>query len=63
MAGGTKCYKVKMINGQLHREVVSWSPKHADSVDTAVAKLTAKPPAPAIVRFHDIAEVERQVTQ
>jgi len=63
MAGGTKCYKVTMVAGKPHREVVSYSPKHADSADVAVAKLTSKPPVPAIVRFHEILEVEEWVSQ
>lgn len=62
MAGGTKCYKVtRLADGTLHREVVSYSPKHADPADVAVAKLTSTPPAPAIVRFHEIMEVEERV--
>ncbi len=64
MAGGTKCYRVtKLQDGTLHREVVSYSPKHADSADVAVTKLTNKPPVPAIVRFHEILEVEKRVSQ
>ena len=61
MAGGTKCYKVTMVDGKPKREVVSYSPKHADSLATAVTKLTSTPPAPAIVRFHEIMEVEERV--
>ena len=63
MAGGTKCYKVTMIAGQPHREIVSYSPKHADPADVAVAKLTSNPPVPAIVRFHEIMEVEERLSQ
>lgn len=63
MAGGTKCYKVTMIDGKPVREVVSYSPKHADSLATAVTKLTSKPPLQAIVRFHEILEVEERVSQ
>ena len=62
MAGGTKCYKVTMVDGKPVREVVSYSPKHADPADVAVGKLTGKPPVPAIVRFHEIGTVEQQVT-
>ena len=42
------------------REVVSFSPKHADSVQQALAKLTATPPQVARVRFGDIAAVEQE---
>ncbi|MFN8470312.1 MAG: hypothetical protein U0X20_32455 [Caldilineaceae bacterium] len=62
MAGGTKCYKITMVDGKPVREVVSYSPKHADPADVAVAKLTSNPPKSAIVRFHEIREVEQQVT-
>lgn len=63
MAGGTKCYKVTMVDGKPVREVVSYSPKHADSADVAVSKLTSKPPKAAIVRFHEIMAVEERVSQ
>ena len=63
MAGGTKCYRVTMVDGKPVREVVSYSPKHADPADAAVAKLTSKPPVPATVRFHEILEVEKRVSQ
>ena len=51
-----------MVDGKPVREVVSYSPKHADPADVAVGKLTGKPPVPAIVRFHEIGTVEQQVT-
>lgn len=63
MAGGTKCYRVTMVDGKPQREVVSYSPKHADSLTTAIAKLTSTPPVPAIVRFHEIMEVEERLSQ
>jgi hypothetical protein len=63
MAGGTKCYRVTMVDGKPVREVVSYSPKHADPADVAVAKLTSNPPKSATVRFHEILEVEKRVSQ
>lgn len=60
MAGQTKCYAVTPgLTGGLVREVVTFSPKHADSIEQAIAKLTATPPQVAHVRFHDIAAVEQ----
>lgn len=59
MAGATKCYRVTNIgNGVLKREVVEHSPKFADSPATAVWKLLAG--NPAIVRFHEINQVEQE---
>lgn len=60
MAGQTKCYAVTPgLTGGLVREVVSYSPKFADSVPQAVQKLTATPPQVAHVRFGDIQAVEQ----
>ena len=60
MAGGTKCYKVGIVDGQLTRQVVEHSPKFADSIAGAIAKLRRG--EPAIVRFHEYAELERKFT-
>lgn len=61
MAGQTKCYAVTPgLTGGLVKEMVSYSPKFADSVQQAVAKLTSKPPQVAHVRFGDILAVEQE---
>lgn len=61
MAGATKCYAVTPgLTGGLVREVVSYSPKYADSVQQALAKLTSNPPQVAHVRFGDIQTVEQE---
>lgn len=60
MAGQTKCYAVTPgLTGGLVKEMVSYSPKFADSVPQAIAKLTSSPPQVAHVRFGDIGAVEQ----
>lgn len=60
MAGQTKCYAVTPgLTGGLVREVVGFSPKHADTIQQAITKLTSDPPQVAHVRFGDIAAVEQ----
>ena len=61
VAGQTKCYAVTPgLTGGLVKEMVSFSPKHADNVQQAVQKLTVNPPQVAHVRFGDIQAVERE---